>query len=247
MRKRCSALIDGDLLIDLGPDLMAAAMQHGIALHSLRYCLQTHHHSDHLDPHHFESRSAYCGVYGTPRLAYYAGMVAIEHASAILGRPAPIGTSADAEADRKMNLDVIPVAIGQTFAVGPYQVNSVPAAHCEGAMLYIVERDGRRLFYATDTGPLGETAWAQLATLAPIDVLVLDHTFGFKKRSSGHLNAEQFQETVAQMRDIGLVRPDTRVIAHHLGHHSHPIHEETEAYAAQRGYGVAYDGMQVEI
>lgn len=30
LRKRCAALIDGELLIDLGPDLMAASMQHGI-------------------------------------------------------------------------------------------------------------------------------------------------------------------------------------------------------------------------
>jgi phosphoribosyl 1,2-cyclic phosphate phosphodiesterase len=36
LRKRCSVLIDGQLLIDLGPDLMAAGIAHGVALHGVR-------------------------------------------------------------------------------------------------------------------------------------------------------------------------------------------------------------------
>lgn len=32
LRKRCLVLLNTDLLIDLGPDLMAAAQQHGVSL-----------------------------------------------------------------------------------------------------------------------------------------------------------------------------------------------------------------------
>jgi phosphoribosyl 1,2-cyclic phosphate phosphodiesterase len=62
LRKRCSLLINDDLLSDMGPDLMAAAHQHGVSLAGLRYCLQTHAHEDHLDPAHFTSRSRDCSV-----------------------------------------------------------------------------------------------------------------------------------------------------------------------------------------
>ena len=81
LRKRSSALINQDLLIDLGPDLMAAAQQHGVSLAQLNYCLQTHEHEDHLDPSHFGSRSAFCGVHGNPRLHWYASQGAIAKAA----------------------------------------------------------------------------------------------------------------------------------------------------------------------
>lgn len=32
LRKRCPVLLNTDLLLDLGPDLMAAAQQHGVSL-----------------------------------------------------------------------------------------------------------------------------------------------------------------------------------------------------------------------
>src|SRR5712692_8878927 len=62
LRRRSAALIDDELLIDLGPDLMAAALMDGLSLAKVRYCLQTHEHADHLDPTHFVSRCADCGV-----------------------------------------------------------------------------------------------------------------------------------------------------------------------------------------
>lgn len=68
LRKRSAALINDDLLIDLGPDIMTAASIHGCPLTHVRYCLQTHGHADHLDPSHLLSRSPGYGVVGAPRL-----------------------------------------------------------------------------------------------------------------------------------------------------------------------------------
>ena len=72
LRKRSAALINDDLLIDLGPDIMAAAQMHKCPLTKVRYCLQTHAHADHLDPSHFLSRSPGFGVVGAPRMHFYA-------------------------------------------------------------------------------------------------------------------------------------------------------------------------------
>jgi hypothetical protein len=79
------------------------------------------------------------------------------------------------------------------------------------------------------------------------DLVVLDHTFGFKKRSSGHMNAEQFLEQVARLREIGLLRESSRIFATHIGHHSNPTHPELVTFAAQHGYEVAYDGLAIEV
>ncbi|PIE36242.1 hypothetical protein CSA56_00720 [candidate division KSB3 bacterium] len=55
LRKRSAMLIDDDLLLDLGPDILTASSLHGCPLTNVRYCLQTHAHADHLDLSHLLS------------------------------------------------------------------------------------------------------------------------------------------------------------------------------------------------
>ena len=69
LRKRSAALINDDLLIDLGPDIMAASHAHACPLDNVRYCLQTHPHADHLDLSHLLSRSPGYGVVGARQWA----------------------------------------------------------------------------------------------------------------------------------------------------------------------------------
>jgi phosphoribosyl 1,2-cyclic phosphate phosphodiesterase len=250
LRKRSAALVDDDLLIDLGPDLMAAAQVHGVSLAGLRACLQTHEHGDHLDPMHFSSRSILCGVQGTPQLHYYASRGALAKAAAHFGRRLPADGLLDAEAAEKLNLKAHAVAPFRPFDAGPYRVLPVRAAHDPSleAMLYVIERDGRSLFYAADTGPLPEETWQALAAAGcRFDVVAMDHTFGLGKRSSGHMNADQFTEQLERMRAEGLLAPGARVYAHHLAHHSNPPFPEMVALAASRGYLVAYDGLSVDV
>lgn len=250
LRKRCSVLINTDLLIDLGPDLMAAAQQHGVSLAQLHYCLQTHEHEDHFDPSHLVSRSAYCGVYGTPRLHYYAAVGTLQKAATSLGRDLPPEGLLHPEVGERLNLTVHPIEPFQRFAVGPYRVLSVAANHAPNltAMLYVIEQNNRVLFYATDTGELSEPTWQALIDYGkPLNVVLLDHTFGLQGRSTGHLNYEQFLEQVDRLRVEGLLATDARIYAHHIGHHSNPPHPALAAFAAPLGYAVAYDGLLVEV
>lgn len=245
LRKRCSALINSDLLIDIGPDLMAAAQQHDVSLAQIRYCLQTHEHEDHLDPSHFGSRSEFCGVYGNPRLHWYASQGAIDKAAEQLTRPL-----LDAEIQEKLNLTLHPIEPFQRFAVGPYDVLSVKANHAAPmrTMLFVIGQGERTLFYGTDTSEMGEETWQALATYGrPFNVVVFDHTFGFKGRSGGHMNAEQFLEQVARLRKENLLAADARIYATHLGHHSNPSHKELATFAQKNGYQVAYDGLVLTV
>ena len=84
LRKRSAALINDDLLIDLGPDIMATAQMHGVRLNRVQYCLQTHGHADHLDTSHFLSRSPGYGVTDAPRLDFYASGGTARHAAWLL-------------------------------------------------------------------------------------------------------------------------------------------------------------------
>lgn len=254
LRKRSSVLINDELLIDLGPDLMAAALQHQINLASLVYCLQTHEHNDHLDPAHFFSRSTYCGVTGNPKLHYYASAGALQLCAKAFRQEGldfadPDGV-VDLDLGDKLNLAIHMIQPFQQFSAGPYQILSVAANHDPSitAMLYVIERAGRVLFYATDTGEMGEQTWAALKAYGrQFHVVALDHTFGMAGRSNGHLNSEQFLEQVERMRHDKLLAPEARIFAHHLAHHSNPDHPELSVYARRHGYEIAYDGLQVEV
>jgi len=254
LRKRASALINDDLLIDLGPDLMAAALQHRVNLAKLEYCLQTHEHSDHLDPAHFFSRSTYCGVVGNPKLHYYASVGALQRCAKALRQEgldfAVADVTAGLDLGSELNLTVHAVQPFQRFCAGPYQILSVAANHDPAitAMLYVIEHAGRVLFYATDTGELSEQTWEALKAYGrQFHVVAMDHTFGLAGRSNGHMNSEQFLEQVERMRREELLAPDARIFAHHLAHHSNPVYPELLGHARRYGYTIAYDGLRVEV
>lgn len=247
LRKRSSLLIDGELLLDLGPDVLAAAQMHDIALTQVRYCLQTHEHQDHLHPALFLARSPYCGVHGAPLLHFYCTPGALAIAIREMDHLETLGLD---EACARLNLAIHTIAPFQTFAAGPYQVSSVLAAHDPTTipLLYIIKRDGHSLFYATDTGPLPKQTWAALqAWGGRFDAVIMDHTFGYGAPSAQHLNSEQFCDVTAKLREAGLLAEDARIYATHIAHHSNPIHAELVEHAAAHGYLVAYDGLTITV
>ncbi len=249
LRHRAAALVDGVLLLDLGPDVMAASLALGVPLTAVQYCLLTHEHADHFDGSNLRSRSPSAQV-AAPLMELYASAGALRHAAAALEARLPSAGIFDLAVEQQLNLKFCPVTPGETFRAGPYRVTAIPAQHDPRitALLYAIEKDGRSLFYATDTGPLAEAAWTALHEWGGrFDVVVLDHTFGLDERSTGHNNADQFMETMEQMQASSLLAEGCRVFAHHIAHHSNPDHDALSAYAAARGYDVAYDGLTVRV
>jgi phosphoribosyl 1,2-cyclic phosphate phosphodiesterase len=223
----------------------------------VRYCLQTHAHSDHLDPAHFLNRSAEYGVRGAPRLHFYASGATARRAvrwfEAEFPGLAAVGsrrghTPPPSVASERLNLEVHWVEALQSFTVGPYRVTALPANHDPSVepLLYAIEAAGRRLFYGVDTAALPEDAWRAFHRLGlRFDVVILDHTYGPDSTATDHLNARQFAEHAARLREEGLLADGARILAHHIAHETNPPHPELAAFAAQHGYEVAHDGLTV--
>jgi phosphoribosyl 1,2-cyclic phosphate phosphodiesterase len=248
LRRRSAALINDDLLIDLGPDVQTACQALGRSLARVRYCLQTHAHDDHLDTSHLLSRSPEWGVVVAPRLHFYGSAATLRQAAERLARDTEPGSLLDAEVGRFLNLEIHTVEALQTFAAGPYRVTAFPANHDPAVepLLYAVEGQGRTIFYGTDTAALPEDTWRALrrAKLC-FDLAILDHTYGPEQLESDHLGARQVAEYVARMREEGLLQDGGRVLATHIAHEGNPAHPELSAWAAGRGYEVAYDGLTI--
>ncbi|MGC4189659.1 MAG: MBL fold metallo-hydrolase [Thermomicrobiales bacterium] len=252
-RYRSSALIDGQLLIDMGPDLIAASMRHGIPLNGVRYGIQTHPHNDHLDVLSFFARHEGCNVEGIATMEYACSATALRRINALESLESGQTDYADPEEQRRRRLAIRTVGPWQEFRIGPYRVQTVRATHGGGkveAMLFAIEgEDGGRLFYGTDTSVLEAGTWERLAELGWIfDVFVLDHTGGVQTGvSNAHHNAGTYVAEVARARQSGVIAPHTRVLATHFAHHSNPTHDKLAAWTAESGYEPAFDGMRVTV
>lgn len=106
LRRRSAALINDDLLIDLGPDIMAASHMHACSLDNVRYCLQTHPHADHLDLSHLLSRSPGYGVVGAPILNIHASLETTERAAQTFERDLAGYALLSPEAEKYLNLKI---------------------------------------------------------------------------------------------------------------------------------------------
>jgi len=246
LRKRSAALINDDLLIDLGPDVMTAAALHNRPLTHVRYCLQTHAHADHLDTSHFLSRSPGYGVVGAPRLHFYASAASLRLAAQLLERDCAPHSFFDPEIGERLNLEIHPVAANESFIIDHYRVTAFAANHDRSVepLLYSIESDRQAIFYGTDTATLPEPTWQSFHQhKLYFDVVILDHTYGPDKTGDDHLTAEKFIEHVARMREEKLLKGSARILATHISHDANPVHAELVEFAAKHGYEVAFDGM----
>ena len=243
-------MINDDLLIDFGPDVLTAAALHRISFTNIRYCLQTHAHDDHLDTSHFLSRSPGFGVVGAPRLHFYASAGTIQAAAKRLERDCAPHKFGDPELNEWLNLEVHPIETNKPYHIGPYQVIPFPANHdpVVEPLLYAIQSEDSSIFYGTDTAILPEETWKGLRQhQMRFDLVILDHTYGPEEIGTDHLSAHQLIEHVARMREENLLTEGALVFATHIAHEGNPAHPELAAFAARHGYEIAYDGLSIEI
>jgi phosphoribosyl 1,2-cyclic phosphodiesterase len=248
VRRLSAALVNDNLLLDMGPEVMSAAREFGIDLSALHYVLQTHHHTDHLYARVLLARSDFDCLTPLPTLHWFAGQSSID-LLAHTARRVEIGQ----DLQERLRFAVHLVAAGERFEVGPYDVTAVPASHGEVAetpLLYVVSDAGRTLFYATDTGVFSADAWATLRKVRDrgtrFDLVVLDESMGAERQYAHHLNIPEAIEHIARLRDERLLALRARVFVTHLLH-TNPPHDELAALLAPHGIEVPYDGLVVDM
>jgi phosphoribosyl 1,2-cyclic phosphate phosphodiesterase len=249
LRKRSSLLINRDLLIDLGPDIMSSSFAHQCDISGVRFCLQTHPHSDHLDISHLLTRHPEYAPVDVPPLHFYASAATLEKAAELAGNELAGAQLLDPVFCRGLNLVIHSVAPSRIFEMGDYQLIAFPANHdpAVGSLLYAVKNAGHTLFYGTDTAVISEQVWQAFHVHhLQFDIVILDHTYGPGFSGNDHLDAWQFIETITRLREEGLLTGHARIFATHISHEGNPVHPRLVAFAARYGYEVAYDGLTLE-
>lgn len=217
IRTNNAALVDGRLLLDCGPEAPRQAQRAGRDLADVRTVLITHAHDDHLNPSFLMHRG---WVTGRPLQ--------------VIGPAPAIARCVDWLAPDQRTVTLSTVTAGDSLTVDGYRVQVLPATHhaLGEAVLYAVERDGRRLLYATDTGPWKPAALS-LLTGWRFDLVLLEETFGDAvPAGEGHHTLASFGAALDDLRGISAVDGDTRAVAVHLSHSNPPLAELTRRLAA---------------
>lgn len=236
IRKRCSYMINDDLLIDLGPDLFTACTQHDVDLINIKNVLVTHSHFDHFNVQNLTLRQQHFHK-GTqlPVLNLIAG-------PSIMTLLSQAGVE-----DKNMGLQRVPILPSETIKIESYTIKSIKATHLPqigDAMNYLIDDGKSKVLIASDTGVYTDQVFNQLID-ASIDTIIFEATKGFFSSNKIHMNVDDIKGALTKMREINAVKETTEIYATHFGHQHCPPHEELSEGLEKYDINCVYDGLIV--
>lgn len=245
---RSQALIDNKLLVDFGGDTYFHFLRQGKTLWDIENILLTHSHADHFSMEQFSARyhwqSAQTAKY--PTLNLYASQDLIDK----------VWRAVDS---LKMEKEMIErfwifhaVKAFEKFVVDGYTITPLSARHAgeENAFVYLIEKDGKTLFYGNDTGTFDDTIDNWLADNNKyIDMLSLDCTKGDRETPYyGHMSMSEGRAIADRFLAKGIIDNKTRLYYTHFAHGCGMVYDELKIVAKEKySFEITYDGLQVEL
>lgn len=244
IRTRSQALVDDRLLIDFPADTYMHFLEHNVPLTAINHCLITHSHTDHLYPAELEMRKkCFSHIYkDNAPLTFYSD----ESGFNMISDAKTMYNISDEDVAVKK------IALYKAFDVVGYSVTALRAAHDPKStpVVFLIEKDGKTLFYSNDTSEYPEESMEYLKTLQkPIDVISLDCTEACNSSTYvGHLSLERCVQLRSALYDIGAADDHTVFILNHFSHNGkNVVYDDFVKIAAEHNFEVSYDGMVIEF
>ena len=242
IRRRSSALLDGSVLVDLGPDTFSQVQAFGRSLAGITTLVFTHDHSDHLQPDELNYRSpTFSTQTPLPMLQVLGNEAVVDK----LVQQYPDADWRREEAKMTFESPLMPFEARTTddgTAILP-----LPADHAPLSLVLRLTRGGKHVFYGHDSGLYPEETIAALAG-TPLDVALLDCTYGSQKSSNrGHMGVDGVIASVRRLREVGAVTDRTIVVATHYSHNGRATYDQLRSLLEPEGIQASYDGMAIAI
>lgn len=235
VRSRASALVDGVIKLDLGPDTWSQVSREGLDARDWIAVAYTH-----SDADHFAVEELQYILY--PFNEFESAGFTIFANNAI--------TAAIQARYPDWPFDLVTTRSFNPIECCGYTLTPIKAKHGspdEDTQNLILESGGKTLLYATDTGIWEEPTWEFLGGVT-LDCLVLECTEAFVLTPyNGHLDIDEFQEVLDRLRKQGTVTDTTRVVTTHHSHNGEGTHDELRAALEPIGVTVGFDGLKVEF
>ncbi|MEG0942202.1 MAG: MBL fold metallo-hydrolase [Angelakisella sp.] len=241
IRTRSQAIIDDTLLVDFPADSYMHMLTYGLDLPHIHHLLITHTHQDHLYLEELTLRSEWFaqGIDGLLNI-YGNDAMAAKYKRCI-----------GSEAHHKVldgKLAVTELCEFVSYNIANYTVTPLLANHAknEKCFLYIIEKDGKRLFYGNDTGFFPQATWDFIRGMR-FDLISLDCTMLKHKDGNNHMGIADVLEVKERLCELGCIDSSTTCVITHFSHNGGLLHHEIEATMFKHGFLTAYDGMEVEL
>ena len=244
IRTRSQSIIDDRLLIDFPADTYLHFLQHNIPLPAITACLITHSHSDHLYTPDISMRKpgyAYGSAEKDP-MVFYSDKSAYDEICAEIKKE---------HLDKKtVRAELIQPYV--PFTALDYTVTALRANHSPATtpVIYIIEKDGKCMLYAHDTGIFPDETWEYLEkTGKRFDFISLDCNEADKHIFyNTHMCLEKVLAVRERLYKINAADGNTVIVLNHFSHNGgNVLYEEFSDIAARHGFIVSYDGLEMEF
>ena len=239
IKTRSQALLDDKLLIDFPADTYMHILNHGLDLRNIHNVIITHSHSDHFYPNDFWCRFegiAY-DIVEEP-LNIYVTEAGYNEALRQLG-----------EDMNETRVKFHKIAPFEPFDVEDYHIIPLAADHDSSSnpVIYIIEKGGKSLLYANDTGIFPDSTWDYLEKYnKKFELISLDCTgMAQKNWRRSHLCLNTDKEVYDRLTEIGVCDKNTIVYVNHFSHNGMLTHKELVVEAEKYGFLVTYDSLEV--
>ena len=131
-----------------------------------------------------------------------------------------------------------------------YKITPLSATHgAPEAIFYMIEKDGKAMLYAHDTGIFPDDTWDFLEkTEVKFDLISLDCTNGLNEsKYPGHMGLAQDVMIRDRLKEMGKVDDSTVCVINHFSHNGIVGYDEMVPLAEKERFIVSYDGLEVEF
>ncbi len=237
-RRWSSTLIDGELLIDPGPHIFHFAETVGRTdlYNGIKNVIITHSHGDHFNPQTTLKLSR------ISHPTFYGDAACLRKLRAKLTE------------DELAEISFVSVECFDVLELGQYRVTSFPSNHLtsdpdEKTRNYMIESDGKRMFYGLDGAWMLTAVWNNIKGLR-FDAMVLELTLGDlpgNYRTFSHMSIPMLEIVLAAFRENGCLDADSAVYCSHMAKTLHTDHETLKARLAPLGVTPVYDGLSLKV
>lgn len=242
IRTRSQAIIDNAILIDFPADTYMHYLRFNFPLYKIKTCLITHAHSDHLYERDIVMRCpGFANISGNPDpITFYSDTAGFEKITEEIKHIPP-----EAVVCKKIKLF-------KPMNIGGYIVTALRATHdaASSPVLYIIERDGKSIFYSHDTAPYGNDTYNYLKSLKkPFSFVSFDCDEGcLKNQSARHMSLWQCIDMKKQFINDGIADENTIFVLNHFSHNATGVvYDDFSKTAEKYGFLTSYDGMVAEF
>ena len=247
VRTRSQAIIDDRFSIDFSVDVFTHGAFYDVDTTKIKNVIVTHGHHDHFFTNDIFTRA----LGAKDPITFYCPEITKDSMQKKIDAEETSWESGRKPKHQGANLKAVKLQFYTPVLIDGFTVTPLKARHAHniGAMIFVIQKDGKNILWAHDTGLLHTEVYEYLKNIGiRFDLVSLDCTLKRGEQISlSHMDADWCIETKNRLVSQNNADDKTIFVLSHIGHLVDRTHKEMEDEMKEHGFIVAYDTMTVEL